>query len=358
MMVAFFNVFPLCKPIKPFRFYSILICLSLMLTQAAWSQGLQWGAVQPLQIYKKSGYYDIEQAQALWDTQQYEGALKQYVQASHKMSHSVIANYSLGLSLLKMAEQSTEAAQKLAFYTQAENAFLHAKELNPELQLLYYKLGKLATDQNRFEAALTYYQEGLQYFPDNAVLVFNLGTTLEKLNQVEAAEEAYQKCIALNPQFSFAYNNLGLIYEEQNRPQFAESMYRSAIESNPDYHYARLNLGSLLDTQKRYAEAVEQFNIVLRDHPDNEWATLYLGNVYYHQGQYEAALKYYQEALALQPSYGNTYFLVSVTLEKLDRTQEAVSVSKRYLERDPNGDYAHDARALIQLLEAKIEASR
>lgn len=325
---------------------------------AAPTLGISPEAKGYLGVYKQSAYAYLQQGSQLADNGLYDKAVPYLRQAVDKNPTNILAQYNLGYSLMMAAEETVSPEKKQAMLEEAEWAFRRAKDLNPDLTLTYFKLGKLALDRNDVEAARDCYKDGVANHPDNFALVFNLAAAYEKLNDLPHAEEAYAKAIALNPKFVFAHNNLGLLYEQTNRPEKAEAVYRDALKAVPDYNFARLNLGSLLQGQGRLTEAETMYKEALQYEPENAWAYLYLGNTYYRMGNYSKALEAYKHAVVIDPKYPTTYYLISLVLQKLNRNDEAIASGLQYIHLSPDGAFSQEANELVLTLQqAKEQAS-
>ncbi len=307
--------------------------------------------------YKQTSYYDLQEGGKLADHGAFDQATPYFQDAVEKNPTSVMAQYSLGYSLMETASVSASPRDQAEMRKQAEWAFLRVRDLNPDLSLTYYKLGKLALFRKDYKAACSYYQSGVQSDPDNFTLWFNLGAADEKIHDLQGAENAYLKAVHLNPKFVFATNNLGLLYEETNRPDLAEAAYRDALNEVPDYNYARLNLGSLLQSEGRLDEAISQYQQAIQYEPTNAWAYIYLGNAYYRQDNYEKSLDAYKKAISLKPDYPTTYYLESLVLEKLNRPDEALAEGLHYINLAPHGLFSKEAGVLVMTLQQSKKRS-
>ncbi len=308
-----------------------------------------------LRIYKASSYYSTQVGSRYADAGQYTQAIPYFVKAVESNPASVLNQYNLGYSDMALAEQSASESEKAQMLFQAEWAMQRARDLNPDMTLTYFKLGKLAIERGDYSAATQYYKEGTENNPENAALWFNLGAAYEKIKDPEQAEQAYLKAIEQNPKFVYAHNNLGLLYEQTNRVAQAEEVYKKALDAMPDYNFARLNLGSLLQSLGRTDEAKLYYREALKYEPDNPWAYLYLGNIDYTQGNYQEALEAYNKAISLNPSYPTTYYLACLTLQKLNRTDEALANGLHYINLAPGGAFSQEAGELIMTLKQQAK---
>lgn len=304
-----------------------------------------------LGTYKQSSFYDLQKGSRLADDGFYDKAVPYFESAVEKDPTSIIAQYNLGYCLMQSALETVYAVEKQKKLESAEWAFQRASDLNPELSLAYYRLGKLAIMREDYQTAIGYYTAGVQNLPDNVGLRFNLAAAYEKLRNFGQAERIYLEVIGLNPNFVYAHNNLALLYEQNNQPEKAEALYREAIRQVPSYNYARLNLGSLLQGAGRLDEAEILYQEAARYEPDNPWVYLYLGNIYYRKGSYEEALSSYNKAISLNPDYPTTYYLASLALQKLNRMDEALANGLHYIHLAPDGAFSQEAGDLVMTLQ-------
>lgn len=304
-----------------------------------------------------SEYYHLHAASALMSDKRFDPAVHHLQQAREQSPTNILVLFNLGFCHLEMAKQETDPQRRTQLVRQAEEAFIRVRSINPTLVFTYFKLGKAALMEKRFDDAERYYIQGLKADPTNAGLLFNLAGIYDQRQDFPKAIEYYQAAITADPDFVFAYNNLGLVMEQQGRLSEAEAAYKKAIKGDPDYHFAILNLGNLYAEQNRLQEALKLYNKVLMVNPENSWAHLYLGNIYLRQGRYEQAALAYQDSVALNPDYPLAYYLLAKTLERLHRVDEALSASLTYIRLMPTGDHVSEMNALISTLRMKKAAS-
>ncbi len=359
------HVSPVCSlkrtmlnPLMLMRFFGALLMMLVLVNPAFARTALPGTGVTPnegIHPYKHSSYYEVQEGSRLADQGYYDKAIPHFWKAVEQNPASVMAQYNLAYSLLQSAEEEPDPVRKKAKTDQAEWAFLRVRDLNPELTLTYYKLGKIALAREDYKTAAEYYESGVQSVPDNAALWFNLAATYEKRNLTMKAERAYIKAIGANPKFVYAHNNLGLLYEQSQRLPEAEAVYRNALAQVPEYNYARLNLGSLLQGQGRLEEAQQLYQEAISYEPENAWAHLYLGNTYYRKGEYQKALDSYQVARKLNPEYATTYYLMSLVYQKLNRNDEALASGMQYINLAPGGAFSQEANELVLTLQQAIK---
>lgn len=82
---------------------------------------------------------------------------------------------------------------------------------------------------------------------------------------------------------------------------------------------------------------------------------LKVGDFYAKKGSHRAAVGRYLEATKWNPSFAEAYWKLGRSREKLDQPAEALEAYRKYIELDPNGDNARQARKRIAEIEAQQE---
>jgi superkiller protein 3 len=311
----------------------------------------------PAQSVASSEYYDLQQASVLMNRKQYTAAIPLLKNASEKAPTNLLALFNLGHCYMELAKSVKSPQEQASLLEEAENTFLRVESLNDEYAATYFKLGKIALMQEALDRAELYYQKGLALEPTNAGFLFNLAGIYDQQNKLDEAIALYRKAIELDPEFAFAYNNLGLVYERQKRLQEAEQAYRMALRKDPTYQYARLNLGNLCAESNRLNEAEQLYSEVLQADPKDSWAHLYLGNIHLKRGNLEKAVAAYKASAHANPTYPTTYYLLAITLERLNRYDEAMQASLSYLRLSPDGDFASEMKVMLVSLRNQQSAS-
>lgn len=312
---------------------------------------------KPDAMVTSSEYYDLHLASAMVEKKAYAQALPILKGAREKSPTNIFVLFNLGHCYLELAKQSQDKAQRAEYIHGGKDVFLRIHSLNPDLVVTYFKLGKLSLMENRMEEAEAYYQQGLEVEPDNAGLLFNLAGIYDQRKEIDKAMTLYQKAIEADPQFVFAYNNLGLLLEQNGKMKEAEQAYKLALAGDPTYHFAKLNLGNLYAEAGRLDEAMAQYQSVIQDNPEDGWAHLYAGNIQLRIGNFEKAAAEYKLSTEYNPDYPLTYYLLAVSLERLQRVDEALKAGLIYMSLEPNGAYAQEMQNMVLTLQMRKAAS-
>jgi tetratricopeptide (TPR) repeat protein len=298
-------------------------------------------------LLSSSEYLPLSRGAALLAQGKSAESLNDLIMAVEQNPVNILALYHLGNAYFELSRQADLPEQQAVFLDQAQQAYERVANLNNDLTLVYFRLGKIALLKNNTEAAKQYYRLGIQVEPGNAALIFNLARVYDQVGERQQAIGYYLQTIEKDPGFVFAYNNLGLLYEDEKAFDKAEKAYKQALKMDSRYNLARLNLGNMYALTSDYRRAAKTLSEAQALEPDNEWVYYYLGNLRLRQGAYDQAVTAYSRALEINPDHATTYYLLAVSLTRLKRMDEALQASLGYIRLEPNGEYAKEMKSLI-----------
>lgn len=274
-------------------------------------------------------------------------ALNDLIMTVEQNPVNILGLYNLGNAYFELARQSEIPEEQAIYLEQAQQGFERVANLNDDLTMVYFRLGKIALMRSDTDAAKKYYQRGIQTEPANAALIFNLARVYDQTGERQEAIRYYLQTVEIDPAFIFAYNNLALLYEDDKAFDKAEKAYKQALKKDVRYNLARLNLGNMYAVTGDYHQAEKTLSDAQNREPDNEWVYYYLGNLRLRQGDYAQAVTAYSRALEINPEHSTTYYLLAVSLTRLKRMDEALQASLGYMRLEPNGEYAKEMKSLI-----------
>lgn len=136
----------------------------------------------------------------------------------------------------------------------------------------YINLGILYSDRGSAMAA-DYFNGALNIEPDNVNAMYLLGLHYQEQEKYDKAVSSYQNIIAVNPDYPHSYYNIGyiaLVYQE-NYDKAIEYMNK-AIEVQPAFYRAYYNLGYAHELKGDYQKAREAYKKSLQIMPNFEKA--------------------------------------------------------------------------------------
>ena len=185
-------------------------------------------------------------------------------------------------------------------YPDADKWFTKAVEWNPKDSLGWYYLGRTKYNENRFEEAVSAFEQCLKLDPHNIKAEDNLGLSWEGLNQLEKATAAYQTAI---------------------------EWQKDVAEKNPGPF---LDLGSLLVDDNRQEESLPYLLEAARIAPEDFRVHRQLGKAYTHLNQLEKARTELEQAVKLAPQNAPVHFMLLQVYRKQGFLEKAKIESERY----------------------------
>ncbi len=178
---------------------------------------------------------------------------------------------------------------------------------------------------------------------------------LAKKDQQEAIAHL-QKAITLYPNFFAADLLLATAYVDLREWSRAEVVLRRAIELKPESAPAIISLGEVYWRQKRLKEAEETLLAGLKL-DDKSWHGQFtLARLYWEIGDIKKAGPPLGLTLQLKPDFAEAHLLAGNVLLKVGQQQRALLEYEEYLKLAPKGEFAPQARELVQKLQATIIA--
>jgi tetratricopeptide (TPR) repeat protein len=248
-----------------------------------------------------------------------ESSVRQYL-VSH--STSADAHFLLGLVLFK----ETRAKESLAEYSEGTR-YRQPSAYELEIVALDYVLLADYMDADKW---LT---KSLASNPNNPQGWYYLGRTKYKENRFEEAVSAFEQCLRMDPQNVKAEDNRGLSYAGLGRNDEAMAAYRRAISwegqqiSKDPGPY--LDFGSLLLDLDRAQEAVGYLRTAVRIGNADAKAHMELGKAYERLEQLSQAREELENAARLAPQDPALHFLLGRVYRKLGLMEKAKSEFER-----------------------------
>lgn len=183
--------------------------------------------------------------------------------------------------------------------------------------------GVTANRAGDYDTAIERFSEALKLLPTCVDCHFNLGIAYGRINDFANAEAAFKKALEIKPDYATAYYGLADVYTRQKRPQEAAA---ARTEAN------RIALQGLAANRMRADEAVKQ-----------GMALLDAGNV-------ADARRRFDEALKHDSNFVEGHYWLGLAHLRSSEPDLARHELNLYVQLDPNGRYAQQARTELQKL--------
>lgn len=190
------------------------------------------------------------------------------------------------------------------------------QQLTDQLVLHFEREADLCNQQYRFLGAIAARRE--------VVRILDTPQTQQKLH------EAVQVHEDLENQFSEAMKRI-----RDGNPKQGIAIFEQILAINPRDSKAHGRLGTEYAKAGEIARGKQHLEMVAQIDPNDSYGYGMLGWITYLEGNNTQSLKYYQKAEELEPGEPKIKFQKSLTLIRLNRTDEAISSLKQALEIEP-----------------------
>jgi tetratricopeptide (TPR) repeat protein len=205
---------------------------------------------------------------------------------------------------------------------------------------------------------------------------FNAGMEAMTAKKYADAVAAFEKAKAADPTQQAIYAQLGEAHlklaegktgaEYDSQIAGAMEAYSKAIELKPDDPGSHNNYALALAKAKKFPEMQTELKKAADLDPQNAGKYYYnLGAILVNSGQAEAAGEAFKKAIELTPTYADAYYQYGVTLVgqakidpatgKVTPVPGTVEAFQKYLELQPNGQWAAASKEMLTSLGGSIE---
>jgi len=257
---------------------------------------------------------------ALYNSGDYEGALKQYTRGQQLAPSNDLFFNRAGLCLFKLKRTAEAVAQ-------VEQAL--ALQSDP---LYYYNLGIGYEELGDAAKAEQYYKDGLTKYPQDSDLLANYGALLENQGRGAEALEKLQQA-AKQSGSAALYGQAAVQAAKQGNVPLAVELYSNALQLNPGDGQSNVEYALLLAGNNRDAEldsllagAAKQLSA-----EDLGWLVDELGTYWIDQQQYDKGKAYMEKLIGLAPRQPVSYNGLAMFEHLLGNPQQALAAVKRGL---------------------------
>jgi tetratricopeptide (TPR) repeat protein len=140
--------------------------------------------------------------------------------------------------------------------------------------------------------------------------------------------------------------------EDRGDAQLGEHLYRQALELQPSLAAARTNLGNLCYRRGELAAARAFYEEALEHEPHQAEARYNLGNLLEDLGETELAIAELRRVTLAAPDFADAHYNLGLMLARVGGLAQAQRHLQRYLELDPDSDWAERAKSYLTDLAA------
>ena len=274
---------------------------------------------------------------ALLATKQFPEAEAAYEKAVEMNAASAGAELGLGQALARQGRRN-----------EAEPHYRKAGNLDREYRSFLLELATLYEDHRELPQALDIYRE----FPDNLGAQERAGMILLQTGQSATAITTLETVVAKSPTPG---NQIALAqaYVKEKQLAKAEPLAAISVKAAPEDFDLRMFHGRILRDERRFPSAAEEFSAAAKIKPDAAEAWTELAGVLIMAEQPLDGLAALDKVRALGAETSGHFYLRAITLDRLQRSKEALEAYTKFLaaSQNVNPDQEFMARQRIKALD-------
>lgn len=236
------------------------------------------------------------------------------------IAYGPMAGVSLVSKSFKLQDQYLTVGDLFQLRDESNPLMLHRvfRRLNTQgiLSMLLCNKAYIAHTQQKYNDALSFYQQAMRISPLDAGELNNMATTLHSLRLNDDALDAIRHSITLRPTYAPAHHNLGNILRDMQKQQEAIAAYEKAVALDDKLWGAWMNLGVCYYSSGADKKAVAALEKAHTIQPSNVKVLLHLGAAYGFVREARKAQDALREAVRLDPTCSSTARSIQELLAK------------------------------------------
>ncbi|MFO7870750.1 MAG: tetratricopeptide repeat protein [Kiritimatiellia bacterium] len=228
-----------------------------------------------------------------WNIKQRGNPLKKYEDFCNLLRHEP--------DLLYARIAAARCAVALNNFTEARTHLKAAIETDPQYDLAYYDLGRIAEWQSDWNKARNYYRLAVNLSPSLVPAILGLARMQERSGNLKQALNNYKKAGTIWPVWATVDRDIVRVLVKMGRLAEAEGKCVEAWKAHPKNDWYPALIGRLRSSQGDRAGALRYLQAALNLNPDNPDTHTALGQLFASAGQTNNAATYLRRALDLNP---------------------------------------------------------
>jgi tetratricopeptide (TPR) repeat protein len=222
-------------------------------------------------------------------------------------------------------------------FDEAEAAFMVVVRADENNAAALTGLGRVAFQRQQYKEAINYFEKAMSIEPEADVLHYRLGMAYRALGEAERAREELAQAgerrpVIVDPLLGIVHSHIRGAQHYLRRAAAAESegdlqaaigFYKVAVSVAPFDINALLRLGQLQAFSAEPEQALESFSRVLGLEPGNAIANYFFGTLLEQRGEDAEARIYYERALETEPGLLEPRFQLANSLMRAGEYQDA-----------------------------------
>lgn len=244
------------------------------------------------------------------------------------------------ITMIKKAQGKPEEARKRV---------LREIDAAPPSALLHNLLGYLWAQDKRYTEAEEEYRKAIELDSSLSQTYLNLGLIYQQTGKLDQAVKEFESVLAKNPKMLSAHMLLGILHEKQKDYDKAQANYETVLKLEPRFPLAGNNLawlmlerGGNLDVALSYAQTAREVT------PDDPRVADTLGWIYYKKNAFLLAVNLLKEAVEKLPTIADVHYHYGMALAKNNNAAEAKKALQTALKLNANFDGAEEAQKTLK----------
>ena len=187
--------------------------------------------------------------------------------------------------------------------------------------------------------------------PDKAQKEFKAGSKAMEKKDYDEAKKHFLSATEIYDKYSLAYNGMGVAQMDQGDSTAARASFERAVQIDDRFAEAYRNLARLSLAAHNFEESEELLSKSLLSEPLNAWALTYAAYAELQLHNFDAAIAHAREAHGVPHSgLASVHIVAAHALEATNQLSEALKEYQLYLQEDPSGRDAQQAKQAIASL--------
>ena len=218
---------------------------------------------------------------------------------------------------------------------------------------------RASADSGRNEEAMGFLQQVLTLDPNHVEANFRMGLLFWGRQQIQQSLGYFQRSSDLAPNNASLHLSVGGYFEQVNLLPQALQHYRAALpllENTPEFKAAekRTNLALVKDYAARgdMDTSLQLLNSLVEEYPDDARVLQYLGFSYVMANRIDDAISVYRSVLLREPGNDTAHLNLAGAYEKIGDTSNALFEFGRVIELNVDKGRVTEAKARVALINA------
>ena len=195
--------------------------------------------------------------------------------------------------------------------------------------LVHQTLGALFFAKAQFDSALHHCRAAIRLDGELAPAHHTLGLIHTYGRRYDEAERYFQKALDLDPGHPAYHYNTGILYDYLGRLREAGGRFAAVLRIDPMNQQAHRYLASILQRQNRHREALKHYFVSVQLNPSDAKSWHGIGRLQTQLKEDSLAVAAFEQAVALDTSYAEAVYNLSLAYRKIGRLREAQSAMER-----------------------------